>query len=545
MKKQILKKLNELAPVSGFLRVLYIACVAVQSALTVIFALCVKNLINSVEKGGDMLDPNSVSKWQLWLVVLISVVAFMCVLGAISSLLGDKLTVSAEKALKTKLIKGLFLSSYDSIVSHSEGDIISRLEGDVSVVSGVRVNLLPAIISTAIRLVGTLIAMLYLDLYFTLIVLACALIFVVGSIFVRKIAGILHKNVRSKNADNISLINESLSLAPVVKAFGYENYILDKASQTFNLYKNAKLKQRYFSTFINTVVNVLFTAFYVAVAIYGVYGIKTGNESMSFGLITAMLQLVLQVKSPVTGISRFFTSHAEMLASAQRLFEVLKATETATEIKGFKSLTLKGVSFSYGNGEVLSGVNLTVNKGDKVLIKGASGAGKSTLIKVILSLHPTSSGLVTVKGENGETTNKTKGTFAFVPQESRLFSATIKENILLGEEYNEQRFLSAIKNARLDGVISELENKENTVIGTSFNLSEGQAQRLSVARALYSGAPVIVLDEPTSHLDGVSEEALFKSLSALEGITVIMVSHKKESENYATAVYTLENGTLN
>lgn len=545
MKNKTLKKIRELTSISAFKRALYIILVAIQSALTVLFALSVKSLVNAVEFGVDeAFNPNSVSALSVAVLWLIITVVALCVIGAIASFLGDNLTVNAEKELKTRLFKGLFSSNYQNLSSYSQGDVISRFEGDVSVVSGVRVNLAPAVIATAVRLLGTLIAMLYLDLKFTLIVLLASIVVVVASIFVRKISAKLHKGVRGKNAVNLTFVQESLQVSPVIKAFGYKTYLLDKAISTFNGYKTEKLKQRYFTSFISTVVNLLFTGFYVAVAIYGVYGIKNGEEGISFGLITAMLQLVLQIKSPITGISRFFTSYAEMLTSGERLLELYSQTETEVKVTGFKALKLEGVSFSYGENQVINGVNLTVNKGDKVLIKGVSGVGKSTLIKVIQNLYSNYNGKVIVSCNEGDITTKTAGAFAFVPQESKTFTASVKENIILGEEYNAEKFEKAVKLAHFDSVINSLPNGCETVLGAQVNLSEGQAQRLSVARAIYSGAPVIVLDEPTSHLDGVSEDAIFESLVSLGDLTVIMVSHKKESEKFATHTYTLANGKL-
>ncbi|MBQ3235874.1 MAG: ABC transporter ATP-binding protein [Clostridia bacterium] len=537
MKNTVLGKIERAIPSKNFKFYFYVILSALQAGLSVIFALAVKQLINSVERSNSL--PVIYPAIALVIVVIVNYL-----LGVAVRLMGDKLQVTAEKKLKSVVLSGYINSDFKTISALSSGDLVSRLDGDVTKVASVKTNLIPNIVATAVRLMGTAIALFILQPVFTSIVLAIALIIVACSFWVRKIIYKLHGVSRRENSKQSSLVSEVSDNALAVKTFNAEGFAISKVEGSFEKYQTARLKERYFSSFVNSVINLCFTAFYTATAIFGVYGISKGLNGVDFGVITAMLQLVLQIRSPISSISGFFTAHAEMLVSGARLFDISSLEPQKTELSDFDKIKLDGVSFSYGDGEVLSGVSLEICKGDVLLIKGGSGEGKTTLAKVISGLYAVSDGKIDISlGKEVYSPCSVKGVYSFVPQGNMIFSGSVKENVVFNGEYDGERLKSALKTAGLYSTVDSFEFKEDTVLNEKFRLSEGQQQRLAIARAVYSNAPVIILDEPTSALDQKTEEEVVKSLVALKK-TLVVISHRPAFERYATKTVTIDGGKI-
>lgn len=537
MNNYVKSEIRKAIPQKNFKYFSYVFLGAVQAGFSVLFALAVKTLINTVEKSNSMPTIYAV-------IYLVSIVVISYILGVLVRLLGDNLMVSSERSLKKYVLGGIVKSDFKTLSNLTSGDLVSRLDGDVLKVSSIRVNLLPNVLATAVRLVGTLVALFILQPFFTAIILGCALLIVACSFWVRKVVYKLHKNSRIASSKQSSFVSEISDNAIAVKTFNAEDFVLDRANQNFLAYKKASLKEKYFGSFVNSIINLCFTAFYTATAIYGTYGILNGVVGINFGVITAMLQLVLQIRSPISSVSGFFTAHAEMLVAGGRLFEIKNKETAKKELCDFDSVNLNSVSFSYGDGEVIKDASLVINKGDKLLIKGSSGEGKTTLVKVIAGLYPVSGGEIKISSGN-ESYNPTEvaNLYSFVPQGNMVFSGSIKENVVFNGEYDQERFDSAIKIASLDKVIDGLPEKEDTYIGENFHLSEGQEQRLAIARAVYSNAPIVILDEPTSALDELTEKEIVYSLSKLNR-TLIIISHKQAFENSVTKTVKITNGKI-
>jgi ABC-type bacteriocin/lantibiotic exporter with double-glycine peptidase domain len=236
-----------------------------------------------------------------------------------------------------------------------------------------------------------------------------------------------------------------------------------------------------------------------------------------------------------------------MIVSAERLFSVAYNNEKGFDkyTNGFESLTIKDLNYSYGEKQVLKKVNLTVNKGDKILIKGVSGEGKTTFLKALTGLYNDYDGEVylTVNG-NKITPYNIKGAYAYVPQDNMLFSGTILENITFNNSYNFDKILEVLSLCNID-FISHNKVGLNTYIGENgLNLSTGQGQRIAMARGIIKGAPILILDEATSSLDDKTEEEILSKIASISDLTVIFVSHKTCFEKYASKIYNLKGGEL-
>ena len=537
MKNQTVKKINKAISLNNFKYVLFVVLTAIQSVLSVYFALSVKNLVNTVEygKGGNAIVTSAI--------ILVAVVLASYILGVIVNLLSDNLQTGAELSLKDKTFKNFLNGSYKNVSKISSGDLVSRLEGDVNTVASVKINLIPGVISTAVRLVGTIVALFVLQPTFTLVILAIAVIIVICSFVIRKFIYKLHKNSRTQSSKQSSVLVEASSNALAVKAFNAEAHVHGSVYKNFLNYKNAKLKERYFGSFVSSAINLCFTAFYASAVIFGVYGIYTGSNGVDFGVIIAILQLVLQIKAPVSNVSSFFTAYAEMLVCGERLFGLESEKEIRESLTNFDKIEVKDLDFSYDSELVLKGLSFTINKGDRVLLNGGSGEGKTTLIKLLMGLYPASAGnILVVSGEKEYAPTSISGLCSFVPQGNMIFSKSIKENVVFASEYNEEKFINAIKVSGLVDFINTLPEKENTVLGSGVSLSEGQEQRLAIARAIYHASPIMVLDEPTSALDVATETAVVGELLKDKQKTFIIISHKPSFDGLVNKTITISQG---
>jgi ATP-binding cassette subfamily B protein len=289
----------------------------------------------------------------------------------------------------------------------------------------------------------------------------------------------------------------------------------------------------------------MFLVLYAGSVVVGSYGLVNGITTLSFGLVIATLQLIMQLKTPLNSISNYFAVYSEMLVSIERLLSVTcEKFNKTTEYNGdFTKLEVNNLSFSYGDKEVLKNVSLSINKGDKVLIKGESGEGKSTLLKLISGVID-SSCVNAICGNEKLKTTSVKNLISYVAEENMLFSGTVKDNVLLGLNKLDSEVENALKICCCDFVFDAPNGLDFMVQEGGSNLSIGQGQRLSIARAVVTGAPILVLDEATSGLDEKTEQQLLSNLNKIEGLTIIFVSHKNCFSKFANAKYVLVDGKL-
>jgi len=286
--------------------------------------------------------------------------------------------------------------------------------------------------------------------------------------------------------------------------------------------------------------NFIFSAGYVFALIYG--GIKILNGDIFYGDLSAILQLVNNVQVPFASLSNLLPTYYSMIASAERLMEIEKIdaetketdkTENAvSEIKDMRSIVIDNVTFSYGRDTVLQNASLKVNRGDFIAVLGRSGIGKSTILKLLLGVYNVKDGELYIETGGGKHNLDvySRTVFSYVPQGNLLFSGTLKDNVaFIKADATDEEIEKALITSCAYDFVKELPDGLNTVVGENgTGLSEGQIQRIAIARALLCGAPVILLDEATSALDDITEKQLLSNLKELQDVTVIIVSHRKQ-----------------
>ena len=375
--------------------------------------------------------------------------------------------------------------------------------------------------------------------------------FVVTRFFRGRLKG-LHKQVQEKEGKVRSFLQESLESAAVIKVFGAERKMLRQNDRNQREHYKIRMKRRAIGIVSGAGFGLVFQAGYVLALVWGAFGIFSGG--MSYGTLTAVLQLVNQIQSPFAGLSSLFPQYYAMLASAERIIELENLPEEQKAAKAldyvdFQRLEVSGLRFGYGDKEVISRADFALNKGETAALTGISGGGKSTLFMLLLGAYRPDGGEIRFVSRSGEFPpgQETRRIFAYVPQGNCLFSGTIRENIafLNDTEISDEAVMQAAKAACADEFIAQLpEGLDTHISENGHGLSEGQAQRIAVARALFSGAEFLLLDEATSALDEQTERHLLENISEMDGKTVLIVTHRPAALEICSRKLTLRNGVI-
>ena len=445
-----------------------------------------------------------------------------------------------EMLYKTRLLRKILHKDYTRTTQYHSGDLMNRLTGDIFVVSDGIATILPDLASFVTRLLGVL-AVLYIFHP------AFALVFTVGGLLLFLAAGFfrdrmksLHKRVQEKDGTVRSFLQDILANLLVVRTFGAETEMERKSSALQEDHFAARLKRNNYSLLANSGFTFTFSLGYLVALVWCAFGLLSG--ALSFGTLTAILQLVGQVQAPFAGLSGLLPRFYGVTASVDRLLEIENLPDEPEINTGdlaagriyreMRSIEFRGVTFRYDRETVLNRLDLRLQKYDFIAVTGLSGAGKSTFFKLLLGVYLPAGGTISIELENGElipVDRHTRKLFAYVPQGNWLLSGTIRENLaLVNPQASEAEILAAVQVSCAAEFIAGLPRGLDTVIGEKgLGLSEGQAQRLAIARALLCGAPILLLDEATSALDETTEERLLQNLRALKDKTCLIISHKK------------------
>ena len=297
------------------------------------------------------------------------------------------------------------------------------------------------------------------------------------------------------------------------------------------------MKRRNATLFANLSLYGFFTIGYYGVLVWGAYGIL--NATLTYGTLMAFLQLFQQLRAPLQNVSGILPQYYSTISSAERLMELDNAEEDEESISKrklqkerdrFNSFEFNSITFGYKDEIILNNFSFAIKKGSVTAITGESGSGKSTIFKVILGLYEPSSGDMTFNEETIVNTSL-RGMFAYVPQGNMILSGTIRENLtLFNDEIPQERIDEVTKAAEIYDIIKELPNGFDTMLSErGAGLSEGQLQRISIARALLTDAPILLLDEATSALDEPTESRVLDNIKTMRDKTVLFVTHRNTS----------------
>ncbi len=473
-------------------------------------------------------------------------VILICILNLIVVHFRETLLATLDRAWKRDLTHTLLTGEYKTVREYHTGEMINRMNNDVRIVNGGITSIIPGLASMLTSLIAAISVLATLDIRFTAIFFAVGIVMFVFTALIRKRLKGMHKAV-SESAGAVSgFIQEMLEKLLMVQAMDVgeemerrEDELLEKRWKLMRKRKNIHMIS---STGIQFV-------FYSAEAMAIIWcASRLLRGEITFGTLAAITQLVNQLKAPLVNMSGFLPQYVALSAGAERLKEIddLKVELPEPEdgmalYESMRSIETRGLVFSYEeNRSPIAFRDIAVPKGAFAAMIGPSGTGKSTFLKLLLGIYPPDHGEIFVNCLEGRIPlgRSTRKLFAYVPQGNLLISGTLRENILLTKPgATEEELQRALYISDLTTMISELPNGLDTQIGeNALGISEGQAQRISIARAVLSGAPILLLDEATSALDEETERTVLERIRALEGVTSIAVTHRHAAMQIADVV---------
>ncbi|MCR5636186.1 MAG: ABC transporter ATP-binding protein/permease [Clostridiales bacterium] len=510
----------------------------INACTGVIFALFSRDLINTaVAKNWDGLVFSFVK-------ICVLVVAFLA-LRVITSFLREYISARLEITYKNTLFEKIMKKDYSLISCYHSGDLMNRLTTDVTVMAAEAMSFFPSVGALVAQMISALIVIFAIDAFFALVfVIAGLFVFLFSRVF-KKYSKKLYKQLQDTDGKTRSFLQESIENMLVIKAFSEEKQISEKALELQENNYKIRVKRRRLGIVTSTGMSFVMEAGFIYALTWGAVGIFNG---MDFGTVTAITQLVSQVQAPFSGLSAILSKWFNLTAATERVMDIcnladenpegrqLSDEETDSVYKSLKSISFDNIYFRYDRNSVLEDASLKIDKGDFVCIMGISGIGKSTLMKLLLGVYKCERGNISLNLENEkklEADCYTRPLFSYVPQGNMLLSGTIRENIsFMRENVTDDDINKAILLSCCDEFINEFPQGLDTLIGEKgMGLSEGQTQRIAIARALVTKAPVILLDEATSALDEKTELKLLNNLKQLNNMTCIIISHKKAALN--------------
>ncbi len=480
--------------------------------------------------------------------LLIGIVLLQALLGIFNYVLQTHNITRVEMHMKERVFTALYRKKWQQVSAFTSGDVLHRLTGDVSVTAGTVASLIPHVVSLFTRLIAALVVLVVMDKLFTVVALIVGVTLLVFSrIYGGKVKKI-HRRCQISEGNTRFFMQESIENWTVVQAFRMVPFICRRLENLQSANYKHRMKRTCISSFANMATYLLFTGCYYIALAWGAWRLSTGV--ITFGALMAFLQIVQQVQTPFRSMSGVLPQYYNMLSSAERLMELENLPDephiAVTPAAKFRSLKMTNVSFSYDRDMVFQNAGFTVRAGESIAIVGHSGIGKSTLFKMLLGFLEPESGSVVCDTDVGEISvgADTRQYFSYVPQGNFLLSGTIRQNLMLcREDATDEEIWKAIEVAEIADTVRELPKGLDTVLGErGMGLSDGQLQRLSIARGVLYGAPVLLLDEATSALDAETEQRVLRNLRALPDTTCIYVSHRPATTAVCDRVLRIQDG---
>lgn len=476
-----------------------------------------------------------------FLLLLAGVALTRIVLRALIRRLEEYTSALLENCLKERLFATLLSRDFEQVTAVHTAQWMNRLTSDTVVVATSMAQIIPNLGGMLVKLAGALLAILILEPRFGLLVIPGGAAIMLVGYFVRPVMKRLHKNIQEADGDVRVLLQERLDNLLIVDAYSQQEKSVDMARERMDAHLHARMKRNNVSNLNQVFFGLAMQGMYLIAAGYCAWGILNGT--VSYGTMTAMLQMVSYLQSPFSGVGGYFTQWYAMLSSAERLMEAEALASDVASVRGerrdFESIRTENLIFSYVERSEDQDLSVTlryedhcIRKGEFIALAGRSGCGKSTLLKLLMGIFKPDSGKILLEegASVGPITAADRGLFAYVPQGNMLMSGTIRQIIAFYDEADmgrEEDLLRALSLACAENFVKDLPQGLDTPLGEhGAGLSEGQIQRIALARAIFSGRPILLLDEATSALDEQTEAKLLDNLKTLNDKTVLIVTHR-------------------
>lgn len=531
----------------------------------------------------DIATGRSEKPLSLAIALLITVIIVQIAIGFSRKWIAALLGVRAQNRMQHQLFKRLMNSEWRGLDNRHSGDVLNRLERDVNDVTTVITDTLPSAISVGVRLAGAFIYLYTMDAMLACLIIVIIPMFILMSrLYIKKMRDIT-REVRQTDSKIQSILTESVQHRMVLKTLERTNTMADRLARTQSELRKQVRNRTIFSSFSGTLLNVGFATGYLVTFIWGVNRLHDGT--ITYGMMIAFIQLVGQIQGPFREMTRFVPIIVGSLTAGERLMELeetpLEKSGRNIKFTGSTGIRINNVSYAYDPTKRMILKNLTYDfpPGSTTAILGETGAGKTTLIRLILALIRPQEGSIEMYTNNASAANNNKDAVnennaaangnnasaanegghtapesavvspltrcntVYVPQGNTLFSGTIRDNLLLGNpKATEEDMRWALECACADFVLQKEDGLDILCGEQGQGMSEGQAQRISIARALLRKGNILLLDEATSALDMETEKRLLNNLTTMldKQQTIIFITHRMAVVEHCNQVLKLE-----
>ena len=463
-----------------------------------------------------------------------SILVMELLLHIASTWVAAVLGVKTQNLMQQKFFARLLNGKWSGVERFHSGDVLNRLFGDVGDIVRLMTEVLPSAVVVVVQFVASFVYLYTMDSSLALILIVVSPIFLILSrLYFMKMRRIVRK-IKDSNSALQSIIQESVQHKMVIKVLERSGLMVDKLESRQKVLRGQVKSRARFSIFSKTLINVGFAGAYLTALVWGLLQLQEGL--ITVGVLMAFTQLINRIQRPLLDMARLLPTFVNSMTSAERLMELeelpLEQIGQARAIDGKVGIRFTDVTYSYSdNGRtVLRSFSHDFRPGTFTAILGETGAGKTTLIRLMLALIRQNSGKVCLYNDKDEfdADTTTRCNFSYVPQGNTLFSGTIRDNLLMGQPGATEEQMRRALNAAMADFVFELPDGLDTVCGEQGGgLSEGQAQRIAIARALIRPCRVLLLDEATSALDVQTEHSLLENIKQeFADTTIIFVTHR-------------------
>ena len=458
------------------------------------------------------------------------------------------LGIKAQNRMQQRMLDRLLRAEWKGRNHHHSADILNRLEFDVNNVVNFLTETIPSTLSVLAMFIGAFLYLFSMDKVLAVIVIGIFPMFLaVSKIYVGQMRH-LTRQVRDSDSKVQSVLQETIQHRMLIKTLESDSAMVERLGNTQSELRHRVVRRTKFSVFSNMVVNFGFAFGYLVAFLWA--AIRMSAHTLSFGGMTAFLQLVNRIQGPARNLTKLVPAFVSVFTAAERLMELeedpLEEQGTPIYIKAPCGIRLQNVGYAYEDGggdKVIDGLSFDFKPGSCTAILGETGAGKTTLVRMILALVQPQDGKIEIyHGSTHQALSPLhRCNFVYVPQGNTLMSGTIRENLRLGKlDATDEEMLEALHTSCAD-FVNDLPDGLNTICSEQGGgLSEGQAQRIAIARSLLRDRSVLLFDEATSALDPDTERQLLNNILSAHDKTIIFITHRPAVIDYCDQTLKLE-----